>query len=574
MTRTFDYIVVGGGSGGCVVAGRLTERPDVTVCVLEAGNRGDGTLVNVPTGAVAMMPTRINNWAFETVPQAGLGGRRGYQPRGKALGGSSAINAMVYIRGHRSDYDHWASLGNDGWAYDDVLPYFRLSEHNERFDDAWHGRDGPLWVSDLRTGNPFHARYLEAARQAGLPLADDFNGAQQEGIGLYQVTQKHGERWSAARAYLLPHVGRRDNLTVETHAQVLRILFDGTRAIGVEVRQHGEVRTLHARREVVLAAGAFQTPQLLMLSGVGPATELARVGIRPLADLPGVGRNLQDHPDFIFGYRTRSVDTLGVSAGGGLRMLRELLRFRRERRGMLTSNFAEGGGFLKTRAELDAPDIQLHFVVALVDDHARRLHAGHGMSCHVCLLRPRSRGAVTLQSADPLAAPRIDPAFFDDPRDLDDMVAGFKLTRRLMQAPALAGWITRDLFTANVTTDDEIRDVLRQRTDTVYHPVGTCRMGRDALAVVDPQLRVRGLQGLRIVDASVMPTLIGGNTNAPTIMIAEKAVDLMRGASRVSIRSHADANADARRAAETATTPASDTPPGPARPEDTRHALA
>ncbi|KVM83265.1 GMC family oxidoreductase [Burkholderia stagnalis] len=571
MTRTFDYIVVGGGSGGCVVAGRLTERPDVTVCVLEAGNRGDGTLVNVPTGAVAMMPTRINNWAFETVPQAGLGGRRGYQPRGKALGGSSAINAMVYIRGHRSDYDHWAALGNDGWAFDDVLPYFRLSEHNERFDDAWHGRDGPLWVSDLRTGNPFHARYLEAARQAGLPLTDDFNGAQQEGIGLYQVTQKHGERWSAARAYLLPHVGRRDNLTVETHAQVLRILFDGTRAIGVEVRQHGEVRTLHARREVVLAAGAFQTPQLLMLSGVGPAAELARVGIRTLADLPGVGRNLQDHPDFIFGYRTRSVDTLGVSAGGGLRMLRELLRFRRERRGMLTSNFAEGGGFLKTRAELDAPNIQLHFVVALVDDHARRLHTGHGMSCHVCLLRPRSRGAVTLQSADPLAAPRIDPAFFDDPRDLDDMVAGFKLTRRLMQAPALAGWITRDLFTANVTTDDEIRDVLRQRTDTVYHPVGTCRMGRDALAVVDPQLRVRGLQGLRIVDASVMPTLIGGNTNAPTIMIAEKAVDLMRGASRVSIQPRAEANADA----QTEAAPTSDAAPTrPAQPEDIRHALA
>ncbi|KVC74267.1 glucose-methanol-choline oxidoreductase [Burkholderia ubonensis] len=570
MTQVFDYIVVGGGSGGCVVAGRLTEDPDVTVCVLEAGNRGDGTLVNMPTGAVAMMPTRINNWAFETVPQLGLGGRRGYQPRGKALGGSSAINAMVYIRGHRSDYDHWAALGNAGWSYDDVLPYFRLSEHNERFDDAWHGRDGPLWVSDLRTGNPFHARYLEAARQAGLPLTDDFNGAQQEGIGLYQVTQKHGERWSAARAYLLPHVGRRDNLAVQTHAQVLRILFDGTRAVGVEVRQHGAVRTLRARREVVLAAGAFQTPQLLMLSGVGPAAELERFGIRTLVDLAGVGRNLQDHPDFIFGYRTRSVDTMGVSARGGLRMLRELLRFRRERRGMLTSNFAEGGGFLKTRAGLDAPDIQLHFVVALVDDHARRLHAGHGLSCHVCLLRPRSRGSVTLQSADPLAAPRIDPAFFDDPRDLDDMVAGFRLTRRLMQAPALAGWITRDMFTANVTTNDAIRDVLRQRTDTVYHPVGTCRMGRDALAVVDPQLRVRGLQGLRIVDASVMPTLIGGNTNAPTIMLAEKAVDLIRGVSRVQGRPHACAET----VAEPAPHPGAVHAPPSAQPKETRDAIA
>ncbi|KVN19648.1 glucose-methanol-choline oxidoreductase [Burkholderia stagnalis] len=549
MNQSFDYIVVGGGSGGSVVAGRLSEDPNLTVCVLEAGGHGNGLVVNVPAGAVAMMPTRLNNWAFDTVPQAGLGGRTGYQPRGKALGGSSAINAMVYIRGHRSDYDHWAALGNHGWSYDDVLPYFRLSEHNERFDDAWHGRDGPLWVSDLRTGNPFHERYLEAARQAGLPLTDDFNGAQQEGIGIYQVTQKQGERWSAARAYLLPYIGRRSNLTVETHAQVRRILFEGRRAVGVEVLQNGTVRTLRARREVLLAAGAFQTPQLLMLSGVGPMHELARFGIQTVQHLPGVGRNLQDHPDFIFGYRTRSIDTMGVSLRGSMRMLREILRFRSERRGMLTTNFAEGGGFLKTQPGLDAPDIQLHFVVALVDDHARRLHAGHGLSCHVCLLRPRSRGSVTLRSNDPAAAPLIDPAFFDDPRDVDDMVAGFKITRRLMQTPALARWITRDLFTANVKSDDDIRAVLRQRTDTVYHPVGTCRMGRDEMAVVDPQLRVRGLEGLRIVDASVMPTLIGGNTNAPTIMIGEKAVDLIRGVSRVTSGVRAQAEAAAAHAA-------------------------
>ncbi|WP_261508349.1 GMC family oxidoreductase [Burkholderia multivorans] len=535
----FDYIIVGGGSGGCVVAGRLSEDPDVSVCVLEAGGGGDSTVINVPAGAVAMIPTRLNNWAFDTVPQAGLGGRKGYQPRGKTLGGSSAINAMVYIRGHRSDYDYWASLGNEGWSYDDVLPYFRLSEHNERFDDAWHGRDGPLWVSDLRTDNPFHARYLEAARQAGLPLTDDFNGAQQEGIGIYQVTQKHGERWSAARAYLLPHIGRRSNLTVETHAHVRRILFEGTRAVGIEVVQNGVVRVLHARREVILAAGALQTPQILMLSGIGPTQELARHGIQTVQHLPGVGRNLQDHPDFVFGYRTRSLDTMGISPGGSLRMLREILRFRRERRGMLTSNFAEGGGFLKTRPGLDAPDIQLHFVVALVDNHARRMHPGHGLSCHVCLLRPRSRGSVTLRSHDPLAAPLIDPAFFDDPQDIEDMVAGFKITRRLMETPALAAWIKRDLFTSHVKTDDDIRDALRQRTDTVYHPVGTCRMGTDDMAVVDPQLRVRGTQGLRIVDASVMPTLIGGNTNAPTIMIAEKAVDLIRGTSRVTARTDA-----------------------------------
>ncbi|NPT56007.1 GMC family oxidoreductase [Paraburkholderia elongata] len=533
MSKIFDYIVVGGGSGGCVVAGRLSEDPDVTVCVLEAGGGGNDAVVNIPAGAVAMLPTRLNNWAFETVSQAGLGGRRGYQPRGRTLGGSSAINAMVYIRGHRSDYDDWAALGNAGWSYEDVLPYFRLSEHNERIDNAWHGRDGPLWVSDLRTGNPFHSRYLEAARQTGLPVTDDFNGAQQEGVGIYQVTQKHGERCSAARAYLLPHIERRDNLRVETHAQVQRIIFDGKRAVGVEVLLGGIMQTLRARREIVLAAGAFQTPQLLMLSGVGPFHELDRFGIRMIAHLPGVGKNLQDHPDFIFGYRTRSLDTMGVSIGAGMRMLGELRRFRNERRGMLTSNFAECGAFLKTRPELDRPDIQLHFVVALVDDHARKFHLGHGLSCHVCLLRPRSRGSVTLRSADPQDAPLIDPAFFHDSQDLEDMVAGFKLSRKLMQAPALADWITKDVFTAGANTDDEIRQRLRQRTDTVYHPVGTCRMGSDENAVVDSQLRVRGVEALRIVDASVMPTLIGGNTNAPTIMIAEKAVDLIRGRTRV-----------------------------------------
>lgn len=532
MSDLFDFIVIGGGSGGSVMAGRLSEDPALSVCLLEAGGRGDSAVINIPTGAVAMLPTRINNWAFETEPQPGLNGRRGYQPRGKALGGSSAINAMVYVRGHRSDYDHWAALGNPGWGWDDVLPYFRLSEHNERIRNDLHGQGGPLWVSDLRSDNPIHASYLEAARQTGLPVTDDFNGAEQEGVGIYQVTQKNGERWSAARAYLLPHMNRA-NLDVRTGVQVLRILFEGTRAVGVEVRQGGETRVIRARREVILAAGAFQSPQLLQLSGVGPAQELRRLGIPVVADLPGVGANLQDHPDFIFGYRSRSLDTLGVSAGGSLRMLREILRYRRQRRGMLTSNFAEGGGFLKTRPELAVPDIQLHFVVALVDDHARKFHLSHGLSCHVCLLRPESRGSVGLHSRDPLAAPRIDPGFFQDPRDLEQMVEGFKLTRRLMQAPALASFITEDLFTADVRTDDDIRAVLRARTDTVYHPIGTCRMGSDDLAVVDASLLVRGLQGLRIVDASVMPTLIGGNTNAPTIMIAERAVDMIRGVSRV-----------------------------------------
>ena len=533
MSDVFDYLVVGGGSGGAVVAGRLSEDPATRVCLLEAGGDGNDTVIRVPTGAVAMLPTRLNNWAFETVPQPGLNGRRGYQPRGKALGGSSAINAMVYTRGHRSAYDGWAAQGADGWSWREVLPYFRLSENNERLADAWHGRGGPLWVSDPRTDNPLHQRFIAAAREAGFAVNDDFNGAEMEGLGRFQLTQKHGERCSAARAFLLPHLGRRHHLRVETHAHVQRVLFEGGRAVGVEYRQGGQLRQLRARREVVLCAGALQTPQLLMLSGIGPMHLLGRLGLPMRQHLPGVGRNLQDHPDFIFGYRMRGTDALGVSLRGGLRLLRERWRFMRQRRGMLTSNFAECGGFLRTRPSLVAPDVQLHFVVSLVEDHARTLRLSHGVSCHVCLLRPRSRGTLSLASADPQAAPLIDPGFLTDPQDLEDLVQGFKLTRRLMQAPALASRITHDLFTEGVHTDEQIRAALRARTDTVYHPVGTCRMGNDEQAVVDPQLRVRGVQGLRIADASVMPTLVSGNTNAPTIMIAEKAVDLMRGRARV-----------------------------------------
>ena len=536
METDFDYIVVGGGSAGSVLAGRLSEHAGTRVCLLEAGGGGSGPAVNIPCGAVTMLPTRYNNWAFESVPQPGLNGRRAYQPRGKCLGGSSAINAMIYIRGHRHDYDHWAALGNPGWSYDEVLPYFILSENNERYRDRWHGNSGPLHVSDLRSDSPFHARYLEAARQAGLPLAGDFNGAEQEGVGLYQVTQKDGERWSAARAYLLPHIGQRANLAVHTRAAVQRIVFEGRRAVGVDVLLQGQRHRLHARREVLLSAGALQSPQLLMLSGVGDGALLQQHGIASVHHLPGVGRNLQDHLDFTFGYNVRGVDSFGFSSRGSWRMLREMLQFRRARRGMLTTNFAEGGGFLKSRPELPIPDLQLHFVVALVDSHARKLHWGHGLSCHVCLLRPQSRGTVGLQGADPALPPRIDPAYLSHPQDLDDMVAGYRITQRLMQAPALAELYTRDMFTPDVRDDDGIRAIIRQRAETIYHPVGTCRMGHDADAVVDAELRVHGLQGLRVVDASIMPTLIGGNTNAPTIMIAEKAVDLIRGRSRVASR--------------------------------------
>ncbi|OXJ25500.1 glucose-methanol-choline oxidoreductase [Burkholderia sp. HI2714] len=532
MKNSFDYLVVGGGSAGSVLASRLTEDPDVTLCLFEAGGTGDGWPVTVPAALVLMIPSRLNNWAFETVPQKGLQGRRGYQPRGKALGGSSAINAMVYTRGHHADYDDWAALGNEGWGWNDVFPYFKRSEHNERLGNEWHGRDGPLWVSDLRTDNPFQARWLDAARECGLPVTDDFNGAEQEGVGIYQVTQKNGERWSAARAYLFPHMKTRGNLTVETGAQVRRIVFDGKRAVGVEVTRGGNVETVWAKKEVILSAGAFQSPQLLMLSGVGPKDELERHGIQVVADLPGVGENLQDHPDFVVSYKTNSLDALGVSVRGAIKTLGDIRQYRNSRTGTLTTNFAEGGAFLKTRPDLDRPDVQMHFVVGPVSDHGRKVRLGHGLSCHVCLLRPKSRGSVKLRSADPLDAPLIDPAFLEHADDLEVLVEGYKLTRRLMAAPAMARFVTEDLFASRSRSDDDIRALLRERTDTVYHPVGTCRMGNDALAVVDSQLRVRGTEGLRVVDASIMPTLVGANTNAPTIMIGEKASDLIRRISR------------------------------------------
>ena len=525
-----DYLVLGGGSGGCVVAGRLSEDPNLRVCLVEAGDKGDSWVVRTPLAGALMAPVPFHNWAYSTVPQPGLGGRVGYQPRGRTLGGSSAINAMVYTRGHASDYDRWAALGNPGWGYADVLPYFRKSENNEAFENEFHGRGGPLNVADSRTGNPFQNYFLDAAREAGLPMAEDFNGASQEGCGIYQVTQVNGERCSAARAYIHPHLATRKNLAVLTGARALRLLFEGKRAVGAEVAlSGGERRVIRARREVVLAMGAFGSPQILMLSGVGDSARVKRAGVEPIHHLPGVGENLHDHPDVVLGYRSGSRDLLGISFGGGLRLAREILRYRRERRGMATSNFAEVGGFLKTRPELDAPDVQLHFVVAMVDDHARRQHLGHGLTCHVCVLRPKSRGALRLAGPDPFAEPLIDPNFLGEAEDVETLVAGFKLTRRIMEAPALRAHWRREMWSENARGDDEIRALLRRRVDTVYHPVGTCAMGPDSSrAVVDAQLRVHGLQGLRVADASVMPEIVAGNTNAPTIMIAEKAVDLMR----------------------------------------------
>ena len=534
MSDTFDFVVVGGGSGGCAVAGRLSEDASTSVALLDAGGRNDNWVVTTPGAIILMLAGKINNWAFDTVPQKGLNGRIGYQPRGKGLGGSSAINAMVYIRGHRADYDQWDSLGNTGWSYADVLPYFKRSENNAELDGEYHGKGGPLRVAGLRSDNPVKEMFLQGAREAQFRIRDDFNGDEQEGLGIYQVTQDNGERWSAARGYIHPHMGSRQNLRVETLAQATRIIFEGKRAVGVEYVQGKEKKVLRARREVILAAGAFQSPQLLQLSGVGDAADLGKHGIESRHHLPGVGKNLQDHPDFVFGFASDAPHFAGLSWSGIGRIIKGIGQYRRERRGPMTSNVAECGGFLKTKPDLELPDIQLHFCMAMVEDHGRKPRWGTGFSCHVCLLRPKSIGSVLLNSADPLAAPAIDPNFFGDERDVETMVAGFKMTKRLLDAPALRALQKQDLFTSDVKTDDDIRAILRARSDTVYHPVGTCKMGvNDPMAVVDPKLKVYGLEGLRVVDASIMPTLIGGNTNEPTIMIGEKAADMIKAEMKV-----------------------------------------
>ncbi|MCE9660707.1 MAG: choline dehydrogenase [Burkholderiales bacterium] len=531
--QEFDYVIVGGGSAGCVLAARLSEDPAVTVCLLEAGPADKSVLIHCPAGLAVLAKNGAANWAFQTVPQAGLNGRRGYQPRGKVLGGSSSVNAMIYLRGQPRDYDDWAAAGNPGWSWAEVLPWFKRAEHNERGADAYHGTGGPLNVKDLTTPHRFGGIFVDAAKEAGYTVNPDFNGASQEGVGLYQVTHKNGERHSVAKGYLTPNLAR-PNLTVVTSAHTNRILFEGLRASGVEARVGGAVRSFLARREVLLCAGALQSPQLLMLSGIGPGEHLRSLGIEVRVDLPGVGGNLHDHVDVVQVLDAPELkDLFGLSLAGIVNLVKGIFEWRKLRRGLLTTNFAEAGGFIRSRPEEERPDLQLHFVIGKLVDHGRKTVFGHGYSCHVCLLQPKSRGSVRLASADPKAAPLIDPNFLAERDDVERLVRGFKAMRRILEQPALAAHGARELAkSAGARSDAEIEAFIRGHADTIYHPVGTCRMGNGPMDVVDAELRVRGVQGLRVVDASIMPSIVSGNTNAPTVMIAEKAADMIKAAAK------------------------------------------
>jgi len=524
--ETWDYIIVGAGASGCTLAGRLArQRPEARIAVVESGSDRSGLLTTVPAATALhfLVPTHYNH-GYRTTPQTGLRGRRCDMPSGRGIGGSTSINAMVYVRGHPADYDEWQSLGCPGWAWADVLPYFIASEHNERGVDPWHGVGGPLNVADVREPHPLDAAFIESAHQTGISTNPDFNGPYQDGAGYYQVTQRNGERWGANRAFLsntaLP------NLRIFSHSSALRVVFERQLAVAVVIaRNDGSEQVLRARGEIILTAGAIRTPQLLMCSGVGPHEALSALGIDVVHASPDVGRNLQDHPDYLRCFRVRGTRTLGVSASSPVDVFRALTRYGRNRSGVLTTNGAQSGAFVRTNNGQARPDIQLHFVTALLDNHARKLWRGHGFACHTCVLRPKSRGTVELKDRDAREVPSIDPAFLDHPEDVSTMLRGVRFMNRLLGAPALARYIPRPLHEPADDSDTAWVDEIRHRTGSAYHPVGTCRMGSDRQSVVDARLRVAGVSGLRVADVSVMPRLIGGNTQAAAIMIAERAAE-------------------------------------------------
>lgn len=527
VRQAFDYIVVGAGSAGCVLVNRLSEDPNVRVLLLEAGGPDKSPFIHMPAGITKLLETE-HDWAYWTIPQSRMKGRRMYWPRGKTLGGSSSINAMIYIRGNPLDYDHWRQLGNTGWSFDDVLPLFKQAENNERLDGLLHGKGGPLNVADHIYRNPLSHIFIEAAMEKGYKINTDFNGEAQDGIGFYQLTQKKGRRCSAAVAYLRPAL-ERPNLTIRTHAHVRRIVLEKDRAVGIEYQDKSGNHLIHADSEIILSSGAINSPQLLLLSGIGPVDELKAVGITPRHNLPGVGKNLQDHLNINVIVRSEKPLTYD-GQNKPIPALINGIKFFMGKPGPANSNIAECGGFLRSQASLASPDIQLHFIPAYVIDHARVKPDGHGMTLHACVLRPNSRGEIRLASTDPATPPAIDPNYLESEEDLRVLIAGIKHGREIFSAKAFKDYIGPERDPGlNCKSDEDLADYVRGHAETEYHPVGTCKMGIDEMAVVDPTLKVRGLRGLRVIDASIMPTLVSGNTNAPSIMIGEKGAALIKG---------------------------------------------
>lgn len=530
----YDFIIIGAGSCGCTLAGRLTEDSRTRVLLLEAGPRDNSIWIHLPIGYGKTMWSPVYNWRFETAPDPGMNGRRLYWPRGKTLGGSSSINGLIYIRGQREDYDHWAKLGNEGWSYRDVLPYFIRSEGNQRGSSAYHGGHGPLKVSDIGDKNDLIGAFIEGAQQIGVPCNDDFNGATQEGVGYYQLNTHKGLRCSAAQAYL-KNAQNRPNLRVETNAHVTNLVFEGRRAVGVDYLQGGVKKTARCRAEVLLTAGAIQTPQLLQLSGIGPAKLLSEFGIPVIQQLPGVGENLQDHLQVRVNYECTKPITTNDQLNSWFGQMKMGLEWLLRRSGPLAVGINQGGCFMRAlkdgngRPVAETPDIQFHVSTLSADMAGGKVHPFSGFTFSTCQLRPESRGYVRIRSRDPFEPPQMQPRYLSTELDRQTTVAGVRAARAIAQSPAMRPYVKRE-HKPGLETDsyEDLLDFCRNQGQTIFHPSGTARMGNDSLAVVDARLRVHGVAGLRVVDCSVMPTLVSGNTNAPAIMLAEKAVDMIR----------------------------------------------
>jgi choline dehydrogenase-like flavoprotein len=526
----FDFIIVGGGSAGCALAARLSENPQHSVCLIEAGTKDTNPLIHIPFGLSLLARIKGIGWQYNTAPQTNLGNRELHWPRGKTLGGSSSINAMCYIRGVKEDYEHWESLGAEGWGWDAVLPYFIKSENQEHGASEYHGDKGPLSVSDLRHKDPLSQTFVKAAPELGENIVTDFNGSDREGLGFYQVTQGGGQRCSSAKAYLSEALSR-PNLTVLTEALVEKVIIENKVAKGVKLSKDKQSVIINASKEVIISSGAINSPQVLMLSGIGPKQHLEKHGIHCVVDLPGVGQNLQDHLDAIVQHRCDANVGYAVTFTAFPKYVKAFFQYLFKRKGAFSSNIAEAGGFVKTKHANGLADIQYHFLPAILLDHGRKTAFGNGYGIHVCCLYPKSTGEITLQSGDPSVPALIDPKYLEHEDDQKVMIDGVKKAREILSTKEFAQYNSREIGPGpQVQSDEEILAFIRKRAETIYHPIGTCKMGKveDSTTVVDPQLKVKGIEGLRVIDASVMPSLIGGNTNAPTIMIAERAADLIK----------------------------------------------